>query len=464
MAVLVHAVADHHRVFTGTLAQMPVGGGMPRELLKEVHDADWSPDGSQLAVVHDVNGKDRLEYPIGKVIYEVAGYLSDIRFSPDGQRIAFTEHPEKGDDRGAVAVVDLKGAHKILTPQYPAIEGLAWALDGKSILFGSSVNGGVQQVNEVTLSGDVRPGSPSLGNATIQDVAPDGTRLTIRSDVFTRIWVKRAADSLARDLSWLNVSFFPILSADGSLLIFGDGSDIAGENYAVMLRRTDGSPAIRIGEGGDLSLSRDNQWVLSSVPSVPVKLMLFPTGAGTARRLDNGEFASITAGSFLGDGSQIVVCGNEPKHTVRCYVKSLSGGTFKPITPEGVITIGGVRGAVTSPDGQSIVALTETGFRQFSTRDGTSQSVPGLSPSDRILRYSPDGQFLWVRQMIAQPVRIDQVDLKTGARSLLITGFGARRPGVMEVTQVALADNPRTYAYTEREVVSYLFELKRTQK
>ena len=61
MAVLVGAVYNHHRVFTGTLARMPVGGGTPRELLTSVHDADWSPDGSQIAVVHEVNGKDHLE-------------------------------------------------------------------------------------------------------------------------------------------------------------------------------------------------------------------------------------------------------------------------------------------------------------------------------------------------------------------------------------------------------------------
>ncbi|MEO7367022.1 MAG: hypothetical protein ABIZ36_03635, partial [Gemmatimonadaceae bacterium] len=100
----------------------------------------------------------------------------------------------------------------------------------------------------------------------------------------------------------------------------------------------------------------------------------------------------------------------------------------------------------------------------FSTRDGTSQGVPGLTSNDRVLRYSPDGQFLWTRQANAYPIRIEQVNLKTGARSLLITGFGARRPGVMEVREVTLADNPKTYAFTEREVVSYLFELKRVQK
>lgn len=455
MAVLVGAVLNHHRVFTGTLAQMPVGGGMPRELLTGVHDADWSPDGSQLAVVHDINGKDHLEYPTGTVIYETPGYLSDIRVSHDGQRIAFNEHPEKGDDRGAVAVVDLKGGHKVLTPQYPAIEGLAWTPGDNSLAYGAAANGGVEQMNEVTLRGEVRPGSPGVGNATIQDIASDGRRLIIRGDTFTRVWVKRAVESTARDLSWLNISFSPILSGDGSLLAFGDGSEIAGANYAVMLRRTDGSPAVRLGEGADLAMSRDKQWVLSDVPSVPVKLMLYPTGAGTARRLDHGEFAGITAASFLGDGSELLVCGNEPKRAVRCYVRPLTNGAFRAFTPDGVL------GAVASPDGQSIAAVTvDQRYRQFSVRDGSSQSVPGLTPNDRVLRYSPDGRSVWTMRTNTQPVRVEQVDLKTGARRVLLPDFGARRAGVLSITEVALADDPRNYVYMERESASFLFELK----
>jgi serine/threonine protein kinase/Tol biopolymer transport system component len=458
MAVLVGAVLNHHRVFTGTLAQMPVVGGTPRELLTNVHDADWAPDGAQLAVAHDVNSKDDLEYPIGTVIYSTPGYLSDIRFSPDGQRIAFNEHPEKGDDRGAVAVVDLKGNHKVLTPQYPAIQGIAWVPGENSIAYSASIDGGLNQVNEVTLDGRVVAGSPGVGDATIQDIAADGRRLIIRSDTFTRVWGKQAADATAKDLSWLNISFFPILSGDGSLLVFGDGSRTAGENYAVMLRRTDGSPAIRLGEGADLGLSRDKQWVVSEVPSVPVKLMLYPTGAGSARRLDHGEFGGIIAASFLGDGSQLLVCGNEPKHAVRCYVRPIGDGAMRAFTPEGIRT------AVASPDGQSIVALTgDNGYRQFSIRDGTSQSVPGLTPSDRVLRYSPDGKFLWTKRTNTEPVRVEQVDLKTGARSVLLPDFGTRRAGVLNVMEVALADDPRNYAYMERESVSYLFELKRTR-
>ena len=185
--------------------------------------------------------------------------------------------------------------------------------------------------------------------------------------------------------------------------------------------------------------------------------MIYPTGAGESRRLDNGEFAGINAAAFLGDGADILVCGNEPKRGTRCYQRALAKGTFRPFTPEGV------RAAVASPSGESIVALTSDGYREFSTHDSTSRNVPGLSPSDQVIRYSPDGKSLWVRKPNAQPVRVEQVDLKSGERTRLLPDFGAPRPGVLNVSEVALADDPRTYAYLERETASYLFELKRVK-
>src|SRR6185503_12479553 len=51
----------------GTLARMPLAGGAPREVLQDVYYADWSPDGKSLAVVRSVDGRFRLEYPIGRV-------------------------------------------------------------------------------------------------------------------------------------------------------------------------------------------------------------------------------------------------------------------------------------------------------------------------------------------------------------------------------------------------------------
>ncbi len=453
MAILVGAVWNHHRVFTGTLARMPIGGGTPRELLASVRDADWSPDGSQLAVVREVNGTDRLEYPIGTEIYETQGYLSDVRISPDGQRIAFLEHPQKGDDRGMVALVDLKGSHHLLTPQYLAIEGLAWTPEG-TLAYGASNSGGILTVNEVTVSAKVLPGVPGVGNATIHDIAPDGRRLIVRDDYFRRIWVKRAADTSRNDLSWLDVSFYPLLSNDGSLLAFGDASSVAGDNYGTMLRRTDGSAAVRLGDGAVLAMSRDNKWVMSVLPTSPMQLMLYPTGAGSQRRVDKGEFASIDAAAFVGDGNEIVVCGSEPGKASRCYNRPLASGPFRPFTPEGVRTM------VASPDGQSIIAKVGDSYRRILIRDGTSRDVPGLTSNDRVIRFSPDGSSAWSRQSAGRMLRIEEVDLRTGTRRRLLPDFSTEGFLVLDQPDVSLADDPRTYAYIDREAVSYLFELK----
>jgi hypothetical protein len=237
------------------------------------------------------------------------------------------------------------------------------------------------------------------------------------------------------------------------LLAFGDGSDVAGEHYATMLRRTDGSQAVRLGEGGVLAMSRDKQWVLATLPTAPVQLMIYPTGAGTSRRVDKGEFVAMSAAAFTG-ASDLMVCGNEPGHSSRCYLRPLADGTFKPFTPERV------SGVIASVDGRFIVAMTRDGYKQFTIPGGVSQGVPGITPDDQVIRYSPDGKSLWIRRKNSQPVRVEQLDIRTGARRSLLPDFSPHRAGVLSVSEVTLADDPRNYAYMERESTSYLFEMK----
>ena len=85
----------------GTLARVPITGGTPRELVRDVKFADWSPDGSELAIVRHVDGRDRLEYPIGTVLVERQGRRGDrhwlrSRVSPDGSRVAFVHYQASG--------------------------------------------------------------------------------------------------------------------------------------------------------------------------------------------------------------------------------------------------------------------------------------------------------------------------------------------------------------------------------
>src|SRR6185503_2125291 len=151
----------------------------------KVREADWSPDGSTLAIVHDLGVKDRLEYPIGTVLYENAGYVSDPRVSPDGARVAFLDHQQRYDDRGWVRVVDTMKKVTTLAGEFWGAEGLAWSRDGKTVLFAANDRQAADaarpgdvtyQVHSVPAdgSGGSAPALTTPGDFTLQDVAPDG--------------------------------------------------------------------------------------------------------------------------------------------------------------------------------------------------------------------------------------------------------------------------------------------------
>ena len=93
----------------GTLGRTPLTGGTaPREILENVEWSDWSPDGSNLLVVRTVDNENRIEYPAGKVIYKLPApaWISHPRISRDGKRIAFCQHPGRGDDRGSITIIN----------------------------------------------------------------------------------------------------------------------------------------------------------------------------------------------------------------------------------------------------------------------------------------------------------------------------------------------------------------------
>ena len=153
---------------------MPLGGGAPREMLDEVREARWSPKGDDLAVVHVVDGRQRLEYPIGRVLYETGGWMSSISVSPAGDRIAFAEHPIAGDNRGDISVVDASGKKTTLAAGLEDLGQTAWSPDGREIWFSGSTQGD----RSFDVRGDAsRQNAPLLtgaGSLNLQDVRADG--------------------------------------------------------------------------------------------------------------------------------------------------------------------------------------------------------------------------------------------------------------------------------------------------
>jgi dipeptidyl aminopeptidase/acylaminoacyl peptidase len=452
LALLTGARYLGHNVYQGTLARMPLEGGAPRDVLENVREADWSPDGASLAVIREVGGKDRLEFPIGKVLCETGGYLSDLRFSPRGGRIAFFEHPVRWDDRGGVAVVDLQGKKTVLADGFWGEEGLAWSSDGQEVLFSAANGYSAFNVLAVTLAGRRRTAIESAGGLTIHDVRPDGRWLATRDDFLQGMPVLLAGQTTERDLSWLDLSDRPVLSADGKTILFGESSGNLGVNYAVCLRRTDGSPVARLGEGTPTDLSPDGKWALAIVPTSPQQLVLYPTGAGEARRLDRGGIESYESARFFPDGRSALICGHEPGHAPRCYVQEIAGGKPRAVTPEGTTQ------GILSPDTRQIlVHASGGGLVLYPAGGGEGRPVPGTTPDEVAIRWSPDGGSLLVFHESDVPLRIERVTFPSGRRDPVRTVGPADLGGVISVSSPFFAEDEKSYAYVYSRTISHLF-------
>ena len=450
LAVLTNARFVYQRLFIGTLAQVSLGGTAPREILEGVRQADWSPDGSELAILHLAEGKDRLEFPIGKVLYETAGYLSDLRVSPRGDRIALFEHPKQWDDRGTVILVDRAGKRKVLSGEYWGEEGLSWSQAGDEVLFTASTEGSAQTLYGVDLFGRRRVALASAGGLTMHDVSRTGRWLVTRDDGRGEISVLAPGASIERDLSWLDYSLAPYLSRDGRMLLFGDDSASAGPNYAVCLRTTDGGPVVRLGEGSPCGLSPDGKSALAIV-FTPPQLVIYPTGPGAARRLPRGDLETYQSAGWFPDGKSVLVVGNEAGKASRCYAQDVSGGPPRPVTPEATMN-----GSV-SPDGlQILYSKLEAWFIQ-PVAGGTAQTVPGLTTDDRLIRWSADGRSVYVYRVADMPFRFERLDLATGRRVVIGEVAPADRAGVIYSKGAALSEDTKSYAYSYERTTSQLF-------
>jgi serine/threonine protein kinase/Tol biopolymer transport system component len=452
LAVLTHATFIGHRIFEGTLARVPLGGGAPREIVEHVREADWSPDGDSLAIVREVNGRDRLEFPAGTVLFETSGNVTDLRVSPSGDRVAFFEHPIKLDDRGSVAVVGRNGAKTTLSgsAEYWGLEGLAWSRDGREVLYSGGQGYAQFKVFAATLDGHVRQALESAGGLTLFDIGPKGQWLASRDDVMSAAMVRPPGAKEDVDLSWLDFSIPAALSRDGTTLIFSEGGGATGANYAVGLRKTDGSPVVRLGEGTAQDLSADGKWVLSAVPGTPQRLMVYPTGAGESRALERGSIEQYTSARWFPDGKRIAVCGSESGKAVRCFVQDVAGGSPRPATPENTNL------AMVSPDGGSLLVQKGSDTREiYRLEGGPTLPIGEITKADQVVRW--DSANTLILATVTTPVRLERFRLDTRQRELLRTIAPGSPVGVNGLFSLVVADDPNVYAYGLFRQLSRLF-------
>jgi serine/threonine protein kinase/Tol biopolymer transport system component len=428
----------------GTLARMPLEGGAPRPILEDVYEADITRDGKDFAVVRRERGKQRLEYPIGKVLFETSGWITDVRISPDQTKVAFIEHPMLPDDFGTIAMADKQGSLRRVTPSYATARSMCWAPDGKEIWYTASVEGEDPGMYAVTLGGKIRTVVRSPTELVIEDISASG-RVLLESVRFQiEMGVKHGSDERARDFA--SSVDMGSMSPDGQWIVYNLYS---GNDYQSYVRKIDSESPVKLGDGYGAGITADASMVAAAQRAQPHKLYLYPTGIGEQKIIDIGDLSAAFGTfendlTFSRDGRWAVFSAYDKQGEVRDYLLDMHDGKIRPITPVGT------RAGKLSPDGTRVVTL-DIAAQKYALVDvssGKMSDVPGLDKEDEVLGWNADSAMLnvWNQQL---PARVSQVDVTSGKRQFIQTVEPLAMLGSMYARMVTSADG-KTVAYRVR--------------
>ena len=166
-----------------TLSRVPLAGGAPREVIDRVACADWSPDGSDLAVVRVQGNSQRVEFPIGKVLYtQQWQYHQFARVA--ARRLGCLYRSSQHVEMRVLSWVWIATARNGRCPKGGATcIGVAWRPDGREVWFTAGKSGEFKSLRAVTLDGKERLISRMLGQIDLEDIGRDGRVLLTRVNI-----------------------------------------------------------------------------------------------------------------------------------------------------------------------------------------------------------------------------------------------------------------------------------------
>jgi dipeptidyl aminopeptidase/acylaminoacyl peptidase len=311
--------------------------------------------------------------------------------------------------------------------------------------------GSARAIYAMDFSGKERLIYRAPGGLIIHDISRTGLVLLTADKTRLAMFALPPGETHERALSWFDWSLLQDISPDGKTIIFSETGEAVGTHYSMFLRKTDGSPAVRLGDGGFGKLSPDGQWVLAE-DGTPAKLTLLPTGVGQPRQLTDDKTHHFNA-AWLPDGKSIVFSAAEPGHGRRTYIQTIAGGgPARAVTPEGTL------GSIVSPDGAYLLAINgnrERWLYPLAGGDPKKLDLP-LTPDDVVIGFFDGGKSLLVRDR-GIPAKVFRVELATAHRELFKEIVPADPAGAQSMPGLRFSADGKSYAYTIGRFLSDLY-------
>ncbi len=429
----------------GTLATMSIAGDSPKPLENDISAADWSPDGGELAVVRDLGDRQRLECPRGRTLYESPGWLSDLRFSPDGSEIAFLDHLLREDSRGyPVRLQVATGESRWPDPKtrIGAFYGLAWSPDGRDVLAGLN-----RKIMAIDRGGVQRLVTRLPRRSIVYDIYPDGRLLLGQSSV--GVGMAGVDEQGQRELSWLNWSLVMDLTPDGSKAVFTEFGT-AKERCVSALRGLGGTPVVRLGEGMATGVSPDGTLVVA-ITLETGQIVLLPTGVGAVRNLPTPGVQSPAHARFLPDGKALVFYGLKDGRDPGIFVQPLDGGVPRALGSQRA----GFGMLAVSPEGDRVIATGPDRRPWIFPLFGAATLLPGGLEGDEAIRWSADGKSVFLQSLGTVPAPVRKVDARSGHSEVVRALSPSDTTGVQWVSPILLtADAKRMEVFSYQRVTS----------
>ena len=442
----------------GTLATVPISGGAPREIAENVVSADWTLDGNEMAVIRHTKGEYRVEFPLGNVIYTSERWLDFVRVSPRGDLIAFVSYTTAAGDTGRIVILDQKGRLAARSAEdFGSIEGVAWSPDGNEVWFGGTIeHSWANSIYAMTPSGNQRVVLRLPGVTRLYDVSRDGKVLLSKDIWRTEMEFRGAKDTSARPLSWFDCSIVTAISPAGDQVAFFECGEGAPGPYLSYMRKTDGSPAVRLGNGYFPVFSPDGKWALVTQLS-PTRLQLLPTGIGEVKQLNPRGMQDFSDLGWMPGGNEIYFAGDDG-HSWRIYAQDFGKGEIRPLTPSILLDAFTMTHGRVSPDGKYCFSRDPSGVGWlYPLVGGEAQAVKGLMPEDKWIGWASDGRSAFVYQDKKSFAPLFQLDPASGSRKPLANATPQDPVGLAGFVSVRITPDGKSYAYSYNRSVSDLF-------